>query len=91
MLMELQPATREQLVLDLDEVMPENRVRLMAAMDQVNRRYGRGSLKLASAGAPKAIKLWAMRQEQLSSGFTTDWNGLAVAGKAEAREKVKEK
>jgi DNA polymerase V len=77
MLMDLQPATREQLTLDFDEVMPENRVRLMDAMDQVNQRYGRGTLKLASAGAPKAIKLWAMKQERISSGFTTDWAGLA--------------
>ncbi len=60
--------------------MPENRVRLMDAMDQVNQRYGRGTLKLASAGAPKAIKLWAMKQERMSSGYTTDWEGLAVAG-----------
>jgi DNA polymerase V len=80
MLMDLQPATREQLTLDFDEVMPENRVRLMDAMDQVNHRYGRGTLKLASAGAPKAIKLWAMKQERMSSGYTTDWEGLAVAG-----------
>ncbi|KAI9549167.1 putative protein UmuC-like [Daphnia sinensis] len=78
MLMDLQPATREQLTLDFDETMPENRVRLMLAMDQLNQRYGRGTLKLASAGAPKAIKLWAMRQERMSSGFTTDWRGLAV-------------
>jgi DNA polymerase V len=78
MLMDLQPATREQLTLDFDEVMPENRVRLMDAMDQVNQRYGRGTLKLASAGAPRARKLWAMKQERMSSGFTTDWEGLSI-------------
>ena len=78
MLMDLQPARREQLTLDFDEVMPENRVRLMTAMDQLNQRFGRGTLKLGSAGAPKAMKVWAMRQDQLSSGFTTDWEGLAV-------------
>ena len=79
MLMDLQPATREQLTLDLDADMPENRIRLMDAMDEMNQRYGRGTLKLASAGAPKAIKLWAMRQERMSTGFTTDWGGLAVS------------
>jgi DNA polymerase V len=77
MLMDLQPATRQQLTLDFDDVMPENRVRLMDAMDQVNQRYGRGTLKLASAGTPKAIKLWSMKQERMSSGYTTDWAGLA--------------
>jgi DNA polymerase V len=78
MLMDLQPATREQLTLDFDEVMAENRVRLMDAMDQVNQRYGRGTLKLASGGAPRARKLWAMKQEKISSGYTTDWAGLAL-------------
>ncbi|WP_228768252.1 DUF4113 domain-containing protein [Limnohabitans sp. DM1] len=78
MLMDLQPATRQQLTLDLDADMPENRIRLMQAMDEVNQRYGRGTLKLASAGAPRTRKLWAMKQDRLSSGFTTDWEGLAV-------------
>ena len=59
--------------------MPENGVRLMEAMDQVNQRYGRGTLKLASAGAPHARKLWAMKQERMSSGYTTDWEGLAIS------------
>ena len=79
MLMDLQPATRHQLTLDFDETMPENRVRLMTAMDQLNQRFGRGTLKLASAGAPRARKLWAMKQERMSTGFTTDWQGLAFA------------
>lgn len=79
MLMDLQPATRHQMTLDFDETMPENRIRLMDAMDQVNQRYGRGTLKLASAGAPRARKLWAMKQERMSTGFTTDWMGLATS------------
>ncbi len=78
MLMDLQPATREQGTLDFDDTMPENRVRLMHAMDQLNQRYGRGTLKLASAGAPRARKLWAMKQEKMSTGYTTDWRGLVV-------------
>ena len=80
MLMDLQPATRQQLTLDLDADMPENRIRLMQAMDQINRRYGRGSLVLGSAGGIGAKPVWGMKQERLSSGFTTDWRGLAVAG-----------
>jgi DNA polymerase V len=79
MLMDLQPATRQQLTLDFDEAMPENRIRLMQAMDQINRRYGRGSLVLGSAGGIGAQPVWGMKQERLSSGFTTDWRGLAVA------------
>jgi DNA polymerase V len=76
MLMDLQPATRQQLTLDLDADMPENRIRLMQAMDQINRRYGRGSLVLGSAGGIGALPVWGMKQERLSSGFTTDWRGL---------------
>jgi DNA polymerase V len=51
----------------------------MQAMDQINRRYGRGSLVLGSAGGIGAQPVWGMKQERLSSGFTTDWRGLAVA------------
>jgi DNA polymerase V len=56
--------------------MPENRSRLMRAMDQVNQRYGRGTLQLASAGAPTTRKLWAMRQERMTPAYTTDWVNL---------------
>jgi len=76
MLMDLQPATRQQLTLDLDADMPENRTRLMQAMDQINRRHGRGSLVLGSAGGIGAQPVWGMKQERLSSGFTTDWLNL---------------
>jgi DNA polymerase V len=79
MLMDLQPATHQQLTLDLDADMPENRIRLMQAMDQINRRYARGSLVLGSAGGIGALPVWGMKQERLSSGFTKDWAGLAVA------------
>jgi hypothetical protein len=61
--MDLQPATRQQLTLDLDADMPENRIRLMQAMDQLNQRYGRGTLKLASAGGIGGVPVWGMKQE----------------------------
>ena len=48
---------------------------------QMDQRYGLGTQKLASAGAPKAMKLWAMRQERMSSGFTTYSRRLAVVGR----------
>ena len=79
MLMDLQPATRQQLTLDLDADMPENRIRLMQAMDQINRRYGRGSLVLGSAGGIGAQPVWGMKQERKTSAYTTDWLGLPNA------------
>ena len=76
----LRAANRKQGMQGLDAYMLENRIRLMQAMDQINRRYGRGSLVLGSAGGIGALPVWGMKQERLSSGFTTDWAGLAVVG-----------
>lgn len=78
MLMDLQPVTRKQMTLDLDADMPENRTRLMQAMDEVNQRFGHGTLSLASAGTAGRHHAWSMKQERLSPGFTTDWEGLPV-------------
>lgn len=47
--------------------------RLMAAMDAVNRRYGRGSMGLASAGLSHP---WQMHQSHRSRRFTTCWEDL---------------
>lgn len=50
--------------------------RLMATVDQVNRRFGRGSLALARArSAPR----WARREAHRSPRFTTRWDELPVA------------
>jgi DNA polymerase V len=80
MLMGLQPATRQQAVLDLSrhagDAQPANRTRLMLALDQINQRYGRGSLKLASAGAGQAPQIWHMKQERKTPAYTTDWAKL---------------
>jgi len=79
MLMNLQPATRQQLTLDLDADMPENRIRLMHAMDQSTAAMDAAAWCWAARGIG-AQPVWGMKQERLSSGFTTDWRGLAVAG-----------
>ncbi len=55
---------------------PANRTRLMQAMDQINRRHGRGSLKLGSAGLGQAAQVWHMKQNFKSSAYTTDWTDL---------------
>lgn len=41
---------------------------LMAALDDVNRRYGRGTLAPAQAGIKRA---WAMKADMLSPAYTT--------------------
>lgn len=51
--------------------------KLMAVMDQANRRFGRGALNLASAARrPGQSPRWAMRQEHLSPAYTTRWDQL---------------
>ena len=48
-------------------------VALMAAMDAVNNRYGRGSLQLGLRGENDG---WKMRRDRLSASWTTKWNDL---------------
>ena len=49
---------------------------LMSAMDAINRKMGRESIKLASEGFKRP---WKMKQGNISSNYTTDWGGLIVA------------
>ena len=46
---------------------------LMTAMDQINAKFGRGSIKLGLAGKDQD---WRMRRENLSPSFTTKWADL---------------
>ena len=74
LLMGLAPADRVQgdLFTDAD---PERQARLMAVMDRVNRRFGRGTLFLAAEGTGRS---WTMRQARRSPRYTTRWDELAV-------------
>ncbi|MFZ2386832.1 MAG: Y-family DNA polymerase, partial [Polaromonas sp.] len=53
--------------------------RLMQALDAVNKRYGRGSLLLASAGLAGDRQVWGMKQERKTPGYTTCWEDMPVA------------
>ena len=46
---------------------------LTAAMDSINRKFGRNSVFLMGEGVSRE---WKMRQEFLSRRFTTDWDEL---------------
>ena len=77
MLLDLRPAGNRQFSL-LDGPDGEGEARsdkLMAILDGVNQRYGRGSLRLAAEGVDRS---WRMRRGNLSPCYTTDWSGLAV-------------
>lgn len=49
--------------------------RLMATLDVINQRWGRGTLKSAAEGITKP---WQMKRQRLSPGYTTDWNELPM-------------
>jgi DNA polymerase V len=51
----------------------ENSVKVMAALDALNQRYGRDTLRLGSAGVTHG---WAMKSGNKSPCFTTRWDEL---------------
>lgn len=76
MLMELSPASQHQFSLDLGVEPDESRGRLMTAMDALNKRFGKGTLALATAGVANEPKQWAMKQERRTPRYTTRWDEL---------------
>lgn len=48
---------------------------LMATMDAINAKYGRGMLKISNDGARRS---WGMRADNKSPHYTTDWNEIAI-------------
>lgn len=79
-LLDLSPEHLYQLELPM-HTPPSNRTngKLMPAIDEINRRYGRGTIQLASAGLNGNQRAWSMRQERMSPGYTTRWDELAIA------------
>ena len=53
----------------------ERRQQLMATLDDINQRWGKGTLRTAAEGMAKP---WQMRRQRLSPRYTTDWEGLPV-------------
>lgn len=76
MLLDLSPKSMLQGVL-FDEARPRDpAVKVMAALDALNERFGRDSVTLASAGlAPR----WAMRSGNKTPCYTTRWDELPKA------------
>lgn len=75
------PAQQAELELDAppsDEVR-QRRMSLMLALDQMNQRFGRGSLRWALTGLEADRQAWSGRRAQVSPGYTTRWSDLAEA------------
>ena len=88
-LSELRPAGHEQGELDLfSSSAPESaapsdaaRVKLMSAMDALNHRFGRDSVRLGSqalASNGAEVRVWATKQERRSPRYTTRWDEMPV-------------
>jgi DNA polymerase V len=79
MLLELQPDTVEQLELDLQVEQHQDRGRLMASIDEINDRFGRGTLLMASAGLTGDKRIWSMKQERRTPAYTTCLADIPIA------------
>ena len=69
----LEPATRRQESLLIDKAKEGRAAALMQAMDRINERWGRGSLRPLATGFGGD---WRMRREKLSPAWTTQWDGV---------------
>ncbi len=88
-LIDLQPVSVRQGELDLfgdaDGAKPgelsRDRSALMATMDELNRRFGRDSVRVGSttlASQDSDVRRWATRQERRSPRYTTRWDEMPV-------------
>jgi DNA polymerase V len=58
---------------DLFESAPQS-PELMRTIDSLNRRFGKGTIRLSQDGARRA---WTMRQDRKSPDYTTNWKEVA--------------
>jgi DNA polymerase V len=82
-LVELQPASVVQRELELDDPTeaPASRDRslLMAAMDTINERFGKGTVHSGATGKSDRSRVWTMKQERRTPGYTTCLADVPVA------------
>jgi DNA polymerase V len=81
MLLDLQSDRVQQGELMFEDEATELQARshLMATLDELNLRYGRGTVAMASAGLAGARRVWSMKQERRTPGYTTCWADMPVA------------
>jgi DNA polymerase V len=80
MLMDLVAASHAQLDLGLEA--PDghrDKARLMQALDAVNSRWGRDTIKVGSAKIGSAPRGWTMKQQRRTPAYTTDWSQMPIA------------
>lgn len=81
MVLDISPAGigQQELALEDEPGAPAaGRQKLMAAMDHLNARFGRDTLKLGSACADERPRNWVMKQERRTPAYTTRWDDMPV-------------
>jgi DNA polymerase V len=73
MLSEISPESHSQG--DLLEAVQADKHKLMEALDNLNARYGRGSVKVSTQDAYSG---WQMKQERKSPNYTTSWDDVPL-------------
>ncbi|MFM9427275.1 DNA polymerase V [Variovorax sp. GrIS 2.14] len=79
MLLDLQDESVEQFELALEDDRSADRAALMATVDQLNDRYGRGAIGLASTGQTDGRRMWTMKQSLKTPDYTTRWSDMPRA------------
>ena len=75
LLQDIGPAQRQSISL-FDEISePEAQGGLMLALDEINRKFGKNTIRLGAQGEPDAT--WHMKRNMKSRNYTTDWGELA--------------
>ena len=78
-LLDLVPGSLYQDELDLELETTGHRINLMAAIDALNVKYGKGTVHLGSSGIDGRTRQWGIRRERLTPGYTTSWADMPVA------------
>lgn len=78
MLMDLQPDSVQQGELALEDDGVLDTSGLMTALDGLNQRFGKGTVQMASAGLAGERRVWSMKQERRTPGYTTCWADMLV-------------
>ena len=79
MLLDLVPGNVLQGELDLEDEDHRDRTPLMAALDALNQRYGKGTVHSGSTGGTNKGKDWGMKQERRTPQYTTRWEDVPIA------------
>lgn len=79
MLLELCDGSTLQGELDLEAEAGRDRGKLMGALDTLNAKWGKATVRVASTGPTGEQRAWTMRQMRRTPHYTTDWRQVPIA------------